>query len=30
MLLDEGHRGWVAGQWRHDRNGWFWVDGHWR
>jgi YXWGXW repeat-containing protein len=24
------HAHWVSGQWRHDRRGWYWVDGHWR
>lgn len=24
------YRRWEAGKWRHDRNGWYWVDGHWR
>jgi len=21
---------WVAPHWRHDRRGWFFVEGHWR
>lgn len=21
---------WVAGRWRHDRNGWYFVEGRWR
>ena len=25
-----GYARWQAGQWKHDRNGWYWVDGHWR
>jgi hypothetical protein len=25
-----GFRHWQDGQWKHDRNGWYWVDGHWR
>ena len=23
-------RGWVAGRWVHARQGWYWVEGHWR
>jgi hypothetical protein len=23
-------RRWRAGQWRHARGGWYWVDGHWQ
>jgi len=21
---------WVAGRWAHDRQGWYFIDGHWR
>jgi hypothetical protein len=21
---------WVPGHWRHNRNGWWWEEGHWR
>jgi hypothetical protein len=21
---------WVEGRWVHHRNGWYWVDGHWK
>jgi hypothetical protein len=26
----EGRREWVAERWEHDRNGWYFVEGHWR
>jgi len=25
-----GFRRWEPGRWQHDRNGWFWEEGHWR
>lgn len=25
-----GFRRWERGRWQHDRNGWFWLEGHWR
>lgn len=24
------HAKWAPGQWKHDRRGWYWVDGRWR
>lgn len=24
------YRRWEPGRWRHDPNGWYWVEGHWR
>ena len=24
------YRHYQKGQWKHDRNGWYWVDGRWR
>ena len=29
--LPPAHRtAWVPGHWSKHRNGWYWVDGHWR
>ena len=25
-----GFRRYERGEWKHDRNGWYWVDGRWR
>ena len=30
VVPERGYREWVAGKWQHDRNGWFYVEGHWR
>lgn len=30
VRIQPGHRQWVPGQWRHERRGWFWVEGRWR
>jgi hypothetical protein len=27
---ERGYREWVAGRWERDRNGWFYIEGHWR
>ncbi|MEP6778265.1 MAG: hypothetical protein ABJC26_00140 [Gemmatimonadaceae bacterium] len=24
------YRQYQKGEWKHDRNGWYWVEGHWR
>jgi hypothetical protein len=24
------HAAWVPGHWRHERRGWYFVEGHWR
>jgi WXXGXW repeat (2 copies) len=29
-LPARGYRRYEPGRWRHDRNGWFWVEGRWR
>ena len=29
-LPSRGYRRYDAGRWRHDRRGWYWVDGRWR
>ena len=30
-LPPAGHRAWAVGHWTHHRrNGWYWIDGHWR
>ena len=29
-LPARGYRRYEAGRWRHDRTGWFWVEGRWR
>lgn len=25
-----GYRRYQRGEWKHDRNGWYWVEGRWR
>ncbi len=28
--VPRGKKHWERGHWRHDRHGWYWVDGRWR
>lgn len=30
IVIPPGQQQWVAGQWDHDRYGWYWRDGRWR
>jgi len=30
QAYENGRRNWVPGRWRHNRQGWFYVQGHWR
>ena len=28
--IPRGKQRWEPGRWRHERRGWYWVDGRWR
>lgn len=30
VAVRAGAREYVPGQWRHDRYGWYWIEGRWR
>lgn len=30
VVVPRGYAEWVPGRWTHDRQGWFYVEGHWR
>jgi WXXGXW repeat (2 copies) len=30
VLPERGFRRYEPGRWRHNRNGWYWVEGRWR
>jgi hypothetical protein len=30
VIIQTGYHRWEPGRWRHDRRGWYWVEGHWR
>lgn len=30
LPIASNYRRWEPGRWRHDRNGWYWIEGQWR
>ncbi len=30
VVVEQGRRNWQRGRWHHNRQGWFYQEGHWR